>query len=73
MFWYVCPNGLIQARDIPKYSGLITFNNEKGFWRTTTERVAVKLHREKITVSQELKILKSLYWKYWNSHLREVK
>jgi len=64
MFWYVCLDNLLEIKDIPKYAGLISFQKDR-YWNLNILQKPKKLHKEKITENQKIKILTSIYYKYW--------
>ena len=76
-FYYVCPEGLLKLEDIPEYAGLKEAYEYMGKFskrgceynklvRTTKLiRKAPLLHKNKITEAQKLKLLESMYYRYW--------
>jgi len=57
-FWYVCPPDIIT--EIPDYAGLMYIRG-----LNTVIKKAPKLHNTKITDYQKLKLLASMYHRYW--------
>ena len=72
MFWYVCLDNLLKVKDIPKYAGLISFQKDR-YWKMELLQKPKKLHKEKITENQKVKILTSIYYKFWFIKSRKKK
>jgi len=65
-FIYVCPEGLIKPDEIPDYCGLMYVKESCTFpWII---KRPPKLHRDKITLTQTRRLLKSLHSKYWRNN-----
>ena len=65
-FWFACPAGLIDPKEIPEYAGLIYFD------ATTTRRCRVwvvkaapKIHKGKTTLEMENRVLRSMMHRAW--------
>lgn len=72
MFWYVCPENLIDISEIPEYTGLIHVKESGSYYRRLiTVKKPKKLGKEKISEELQKKILISIYYRYWN--LRPMK
>lgn len=67
-FWYVVPEGLIRADELPPYAGLIEC---KPHLRITTK--APMLHKDKVTQDAKIKILMSAYYRYTADWVRKAK
>ena len=59
-FYYACPEGLIDASEIPNYAGLIYVSQYHAY----TEKQALLLHKDKINLDRVL--LDKFYYKYIN-------
>jgi hypothetical protein len=59
-FWYVCPENIIT--DVPDYAGLMYV---KGL--NPIVKKAPKLHNVKISDHQKIKLLSSMYHRYWQT------
>lgn len=57
-FWYVCPEGIIA--DVPDYAGLMYVKN-----LNPVIKKAPKLHPVKISDHQKIRLLTSMYHRYW--------
>lgn len=60
-FYYVVPNGLIEADDVPSYAGLIYAENEWPYLRTVKK--APKIHSEKIDY-EKMRLRDKFYFNY---------
>lgn len=69
-FWFVCPEGIINADEVPEYAGLIYAG--MGFSKHIIKK-APKLHREKTTDSQREHIIRSFQFKYWSLRMEKNK
>lgn len=63
-FFYVVPDGMLTAEDVPEFSGLVTFNKHLYF---KTVKKAPRLHEEKPR-SEVMDHLRGIYyWRYWTA------
>lgn len=69
MFYYVAPDYVINAVDIPEWAGIIkaTPNNTANHCSILIQRKAKSLHRDKALDSMREKIMTSCYYKYWRN------
>lgn len=71
-FYFVCPEGVLQVRDMPEWAGLI-WAFEKKFWRYPIcheQKPAPKLHRQKVDQSVLETIRNAMYYRYWTLRTR---
>lgn len=70
-FWFVCVDFPIEAREIPEYAGVMIVesvsSSEYGEnpYYSKIVRPAPRLHKEKITDKQMLRLLTAMHWRYW--------
>ena len=71
-FWYACPEGLIDIKDIPDYAGLV-YISKSGMVNENIKK-APKLHKDIINDKKLDRVKMNFYYKYWNlrSELEEV-
>ena len=64
-FWYACPQGMVSAKEVPEYAGLIEIEIGQSYYHHNRTKPAPLLHREKITPRQIQSIDRSFSFKYW--------
>ncbi len=68
-FFYVVPEGLLKAEDVPVWAGLLTASYDQyKIVRLCQEKEAPKLHTQPCAESVAKHALGVMYWRYW--HLR---
>ena len=69
-FWYVTPEGLLTADDIPPYAGWMEVRKTNAIrhqgLRCFTRKEAPRLHAQKIASESILNILESMCHRFWN-------
>lgn len=68
-FWYGCPEGLIEAEDVPPYSGLVHLGT--GNYPKVLKPPKL-LHKNHIIPLEMDSIMRSMSFKYWQVRLKET-
>lgn len=76
-FWYVVPEGLITAEELPGYAGLIyAMEPVVGYhlYFSTTKEIkpAKRIHNEKIADADRQQLARAMTVRYWKQRLRET-
>lgn len=71
-FYYVVPEGLLTATQVPRWAGLKTFKTFGGGKRLffTTQKPAPLLHRKKPDAKIIAHAQSVCYWRFWNLRLQ---
>lgn len=67
-FWYVTPIDLLTEEDIPEYSGWMEVSERTG---VIIKRDAKRLNSNKIDDSCKMRILESIYHRFWHLKLKQ--
>ncbi len=70
-FWYVVPEGLITAADVPDHAGLMYVSTKR--YRPSVVRDAPVLHSEKVRQSVLIHARGVCYYRMWNERMRNSK
>lgn len=68
-FWYVCPVGVIDHKDIPEYAGLIEVNKDN-LWCNIIKDPP-RLHKEKLSDERKNQLFVGIMFKYWKKLYKE--
>jgi hypothetical protein len=63
-FYFVCPQDLISIDDIPKYAGLIYVTKKYGRLQSIEIRKAPKLKASKLKVEDEVRVYRSIMFRW---------
>lgn len=66
-FWYVTPENLVAATDIPQHAGLLHISVSGNM---TAVKEAPVLHKDKITPQQRDKLIVSCYYRFWRMWMK---
>lgn len=67
-FFFVVPEGLISADELPEWAGLCILDAEREWVRI--ERPAPRLHNYKVEQSTIVNMYRSCYWRYWTQRIK---
>lgn len=62
-FWYAFPVGLIEHSDVPEWAGIIEVDC---YLNAREVRKPKKLHKNKMTLEEQLKQIRKLGYRFWN-------
>lgn len=71
-FWFIVPEGLISPQEVPSFAGLIYFI-ESPWAHFVRQKKAPRLHSVKMSNKALSKARESLYYRYWNLRLDDLK
>jgi len=72
-FYFVVPEGLIEAKDVPEWAGLRFLEQTTGgewYDGLHTVKKAPLLHKQKVGQPVRDKLTQSLYYRFWNERIR---
>src|SRR5262245_34079515 len=71
VFYYVTPPDLVPPEEVPDYAGLLYVTDARYGWLRLVRR-APRLHGDKISDAQLLKLAQSLSFRYWQQRYHDL-
>lgn len=68
-FWFVVPENLIAVTEVPDDAGLLYFH--RMYFKVA--KPAPRLHREKATDADVIRVLTSVHWRHWDIEMAKLR